>query len=83
MPRLAAVMNASVDRFIAILEEAEACGKPIDIWARAGGFTLDVVGRTAFGVDLHTQQRCEGDAAMNWKVSNMCSPAVTYSTSSV
>jgi len=51
----AAPMREGAKRLMSRLESAEKEGKEVNIWRLLGDMTMDVVGTTAFGVDLQTQ----------------------------
>mmetsp|Transcript_13353 Transcript_13353/g.37834 ORF Transcript_13353/g.37834 Transcript_13353/m.37834 type:complete len:357 (-) Transcript_13353:1259-2329(-) len=48
-------MREGARRLLARLDQAEKLDKEVNIWRLLGDMTMDVVGTTAFGVDLNTQ----------------------------
>ncbi|KAK9828027.1 hypothetical protein WJX81_001818 [Elliptochloris bilobata] len=50
------LMNEGVERLCDTLARVNKEGRDINIWRQFGHMTMDVVGTSAFGVDLHTQE---------------------------
>ncbi|EIE24557.1 cytochrome P450 [Coccomyxa subellipsoidea C-169] len=55
-------MNIGAERLAATLAKFAKQGKEVNIWRQFGYMTMDVVGTTAFGVELRTQ---EGEKGLN------------------
>ncbi|KAK9909472.1 hypothetical protein WJX75_002811 [Coccomyxa subellipsoidea] len=55
-------MNIGAERLAAVLTKFAKQGKEVNIWRQFGYMTMDVVGTTAFGVELRTQ---EGEKGLN------------------
>jgi cytochrome P450 len=53
------LMNASAERLVDVLARKAKAGQPVEIWRLFGCLTMEVVGSTAFGLELRT---LEGDS---------------------
>ncbi|XP_055925090.1 cytochrome P450 3A9-like isoform X1 [Argiope bruennichi] len=55
MKQMAPIMNSAIDSLMNNVEKKYAAGEEFDIYPMFQGLTMDVIGRTAFGIQTDTQ----------------------------
>ncbi|GFR09424.1 thromboxane-A synthase [Trichonephila clavata] len=55
MKQMAPIMNSAIDSLVNNVENKCAAGEEFDIYLMYQGLTMDVIGRTAFGIQTDAQ----------------------------
>ncbi|GFV79921.1 cytochrome P450 3A9 [Trichonephila clavipes] len=55
MKQMAPIMNSAIDSLVENVEKKSASGEPFDMYPLFQGLTMDVIGRTAFGIHTDSQ----------------------------
>ncbi|GIY20841.1 cytochrome P450 3A4 [Caerostris darwini] len=59
MKQMAPIMNSAIDSLVANVDKKCVSGEPFDIYPMYQGLTMDVIGRTAFGIQTDSQNNPE------------------------